>query len=694
MARVYLDAADAFTVSNQNVSVYGATGTEVVTIGVGVSGVVLDQNIERVVFANTRSSYTFQQSGNQLLVYSGTVLLSRTPLQDDSDGTQFSFADGVVDGKISATGMTLGGASVGQTPSAGNDVTTPTVTAFSPADGATGVAVGSNITLTFSEAIQRGTGSIQLRSGSATGTVVETFDAASSSRLIIADKILTLDPISNLSGNTRYFVTFAAGSIKDLAGNAYTGTSTYDFTTQGSDTIAPTVTAFSPADGATGVAVGSNITLTFSEAIQRGTGLIQLHSGSATGTVVETFDAASSSRLSLSGSTLTVDPTSNLTANTQYFLTFAAGTIKDLAGNSYAGVSNYDFKTLSDTTAPTISLFNPTDGATGVAIDSNITLIFSEAIQRGTGSIQLRSGSASGTVVETFDAASSSRLSLSGSMLTVDPTSNLSANTQYFLTFAAGTIKDLAGNSYAGVSNYDFKTAAASTSGSFNIVINYTGEATYKPYFDAAKALWEKVIISDVTDYNGVDDLEISASVTLIDGVGSALGQAGPTNWRPSTLLPYKGIMKFDSADMASMVSNGTLASVVAHEMGHVLGFGTLWDGLSLNTVFAQYTGRNALAEYRALSGNASATYVPLETGGGTGTANSHWSESVFGAELMAGYAESAPPMPLSRLTIAAMKDLGYGVDFNAAQSFTLSLQAQPLELIALTGVDDQQMTL
>ena len=576
MARVYLDASDVFTVSNSSVSVYGATGTEVVTMSSSASGVVFDQNIERIIFANPRSSYTFQQAGNQLLVYSGSTLLSRTPLQDDSNGTQFTFADGTVDGKISSSGMTLGGVSLG----AAADATAPTVSSFNPSDGATGVAVNSNITLTFSEAIQRGAGSIQLRSGSASGTVVES------------------------------------------------------------------------------------------------------------------FDAASSSRLSISGSTLTVDPTSTLSANTQYFLTFAAGTVKDLAGNSYAGVSTYDFKTLSDTTAPTVSLFNPTDGATGVAVNSNITLTFSEAIQRGAGSIQLRSGSASGTVVESFDAASSSRLSISGSTLTVDPTSTLSANTQYFLTFAAGTVKDLAGNSYAGVSTYDFKTATASTSGGFNIVINYTGDATYKPYFDAAKALWEKVITTDVPDYNGVDDLEISASVVSIDGVSGTLGQAGPTSLRPTTYLPYKGTMKFDSADMASMISDGTLTSVVTHEMGHVLGFGTLWDYLHLNTVFAQYTGANALAEYRTLSGNASASYVPLETGGGAGTADSHWSESIFGAELMTGYAESAPPMPLSRLTIAAMKDLGYGVDFSAAQSFTLSLQAQSLEPIALTGVTEAVRTL
>ena len=66
MARVYLDSADAFTVSNNNVSVYGSTGTEVVTIASGVTGVTLDQNIEQVSLSGARSAYTYQQSGNQL----------------------------------------------------------------------------------------------------------------------------------------------------------------------------------------------------------------------------------------------------------------------------------------------------------------------------------------------------------------------------------------------------------------------------------------------------------------------------------------------------------------------------------------------------------------------------------------------------------------------------------------------------
>jgi len=56
---------------------------------------------------------------------------------------------------------------------------------------------------------------------------------------------------------------------------------------------------------------------------------------------------------------------------------------------------------------------------------------------------------------------------------------------------------------------------------------------------------------------------------------------------------------------------------------------------------------------------------VPLETGGGSGTAGSHWSEAVFNTELMTGYNDvgtEAIPDPLSALTVASLKDLGYVV--------------------------------
>ena len=73
---------------------------------------------------------------------------------------------------------------------------------------------------------------------------------------------------------------------------------------------------------------------------------------------------------------------------------------------------------------------------------------------------------------------------------------------------------------------------------------------------------------------------------------------------------------------------------------------------------------------------------VPLETGGGSGTALVHWSKSVFDNELMTGFVEAAGvAMPLSIVTIGSLQDLGYTVDYNAADAYRL-----PGHLVADSG--------
>ncbi|MDZ4201634.1 MAG: Ig-like domain-containing protein, partial [Gallionella sp.] len=398
-----------------------------------------------------------------------------------------------------------------------------------------------------------------------------------------------------------------------------------------------------------------------------GTGTITLKK--ADGTLVESFDAASSDRLVISGSTLSINPTLNLLGDTQYVVNLSAGNVKDLAGNALVTAASLNFRTavVADTTPPTVASFSPADGATGIGINSSMNLTFSEAIQRGTGSIVIRDEG--NRVIESFDVASSNRLTFSNNTLTIMPTNSLVNSTRYTISLASGSVKDAAGNAYAGSSTYSFTTAASA----FNISLLYSGDPTYQSYFDLAKLVWEKVIIGDIPDINGVDDLQISASVTSIDGAGGILGQASPTTLRGGSNLPFQAQMQFDSADLAPMVQNGTLLKVIMHEMGHALGFGTLWSYFGFNSTQGQYTGTNALAAYRAISGLGNAAYVPLETTGGAGTINAHWSEAVFNTELMTGIAEPNSNMPLSRLTIAAMADLGYQVNYAAADTFALA---------------------
>ena len=215
-------------------------------------------------------------------------------------------------------------------------------------------------------------------------------------------------------------------------------------------------------------------------------------------------------------------------------------------------------------------------------------------------------------------------------------------------------------------------------SGNFSITVNYTGDPRYQPYFTAAANRWAEIIVGDLPDVRTasalIDDLAINASVTAIDGVGGVLGRAGPTAFRSMSQggLPYSGTMQFDTADIANLLTAGTLGDVVLHEMAHVMGFsGSVFQRFGLvapSNVYA-YTGTYALQAYASLT-SAAPTNVPLETSGGQGTAASHWSETVFDKELMTGFAENTPPMPISIVTVGALRDLGYEVDYTKADSF------------------------
>jgi hypothetical protein len=133
--------------------------------------------------------------------------------------------------------------------------------------------------------------------------------------------------------------------------------------------------------------------------------------------------------------------------------------------------------------------------------------------------------------------------------------------------------------------------------------------------------------------------------------------------------------MEFDSADMASLEASGGLYYVVLHEMGHVLGIGTIWRLKRLladeTTGNPTFTGGGAMDAYGRLRRAAAGIAVPVENTGGPGTRGGHWREAVFHNELMSGFI-AGPGNPLSRLTVASLADLGYTVDLDAAEPYEL----------------------
>jgi hypothetical protein len=215
------------------------------------------------------------------------------------------------------------------------------------------------------------------------------------------------------------------------------------------------------------------------------------------------------------------------------------------------------------------------------------------------------------------------------------------------------------------------------TTGGYDITLITTGlTSTQAAIFEQAAQKWEGIITAALpaATYNGMTTtgVIINASSVTIDGRGGVLGRAGPDRFRSGSSLPYHGSMQFDTADMAALQSSGGLLYTVLHEMGHVLGVGTLWRTRGLvvgaGTTNPVFTGTRALQEYNALF-RRNATGVPVENTGGSGTRDAHWRESTFRNELMTGFLNSGVN-PLSRITVASMADLGYTVDMSRADAY------------------------
>lgn len=253
-------------------------------------------------------------------------------------------------------------------------------------------------------------------------------------------------------------------------------------------------------------------------------------------------------------------------------------------------------------------------------------------------------------------------------------------------------------------------TATVSTS-QFDIDVRFIGTVNnpvVRQAFLTAAAKWRTIIVGNLHDTRVVEgagecaswipavnevinDVVIYARVAPIDGAGDStgniLGQAGPCAVNTRTWLTTYGLMEFDEFDLNALVAEGLLTDVIVHEMGHVLGIGTLWDvqrtllvGEGGNDPYFQ--GAGARTQFTRLNRAVySGTPVPVENSGGIGTRDSHWRESILRNELMTGFLNRSSN-PLSALSVGSLQDLGYTVNLAAAEgfSFAAALYRFPVE--------------
>lgn len=206
-----------------------------------------------------------------------------------------------------------------------------------------------------------------------------------------------------------------------------------------------------------------------------------------------------------------------------------------------------------------------------------------------------------------------------------------------------------------------------------------------------------------------VDDVIIYLEFVPIDGPNGVVGSAGPCFSRTGTALSLVGGMRFDTADLETLETFGLMDDIVLHEMMHVLGFGIFWedpidyleqpsnpthpehDAMNTDTHF---TGPEAVARFDSIGGDSytGGEVVPVENDDeefGPGSLDGHWRESVFDNEIMTPAANATNP--LSELTVAQFVDLGYTVDYGAADPYvqTFSVVLEPhasVPVIDLSG--------
>ncbi len=310
------------------------------------------------------------------------------------------------------------------------DTIRPVVSYTTPANNATGIAVNSSVSVTFSEAMDP---------ASITTATFLVADAGSSKSGTITigggNRIATFTPNAPFSAGSDCTVTIQTG-VKDAAGNSLANAYTWHFSTgTTNDGVPPTVIAVIPASGATNVCLNTAVTVLFSE---------EFDPASVTGATFTISQGANpvSGAIEIVGPTATLKPSVNLQPNTSYTGTITG--VRDLSGNVMSGAFTWTFTTGTaiDTTSPTVVSVSPPNGATEIPGTTSISVTFSEPMYPFLfGSIDGVPGKVSfNSTMTTF---------------TLTPAQGLAPRSQYTLRTKAS---DLCGNPMTNVFSWSFTT--------------------------------------------------------------------------------------------------------------------------------------------------------------------------------------------------------------------------------------------
>ncbi len=225
------------------------------------------------------------------------------------------------------------------------DTTNPVIVSYNPASAVEGIAVTSDLILTFDKPIQKAAGEVVISGKTDTLHIDVKSDAV---RVDKDKKILIIDPPSDLEADATYTVTLNRGIVTDLLGNPYMGMPdafSWTFKTVGSSGLA--LTAINPLPGSNDASL-FKLGLTFAVDVKKGSGNIAVFESAGDKKIAEI--PVSGQAVTIDGKNVTINLGTPLQFATDYYVLADAGSIVDAGGKAFEGFltpASWSFTTTS-----------------------------------------------------------------------------------------------------------------------------------------------------------------------------------------------------------------------------------------------------------------------------------------------------------------------------------------------------------
>ena len=390
----------------------------------------------------------------------------------------------------------------------------PPTYVFDPVDTEINVSVSADLKITFNEAVRKIDNTILTDTNVDSLITLKDTDENGSNiafnASIDADKkIITINPTSNFSSQQEVY--FAIGAtVEDYSGNAITASSS-SFTAVDSN---PPDVDFFPTNSSTGIAVNSDVTISFSEPIRKidntpitdsNVGdLITLKQNNSSGS-----DISFSAVVDYAKQMITITPTSEFSSNQTVYVAIGA-TVEDEWNNAISASSSTF--TSADATAPSVN-FDPEDTATGIPIESNVTLTFSEAVRNIDDTAITNSNVGDLISLEyAYDhspIAFTATINSAKEVITINPDSNFISGEVVFVSIES--VEDSSGN------------AMSATSGTFSVTDSTAPVVTFSPANSSTNVSVDTDIILNfdeeirLIDNSDINNINVDNLITVKD---------------------------------------------------------------------------------------------------------------------------------------------------------------------------------